>query len=116
MSLPAIALALVLVLSGATPTHNAAAAVNATPNDRPAAAPHPAATPTNATRQIAYYWYTYPGDAFIEQQTLAVEELEYLIYFGWLVNTNPGGTLISRGYQYNNYPHQAPPLVYLYRH
>lgn len=116
ISLPAIALTLVLILSGATTAHNAAAAANTTPTPNATPAHNPAATPPNAPRQIAYYWYTYPDDAFVDHQTVAVEELEYLIYFGWLVDTNPGGTEISRGYTVNTYPHTVPPSVFLFRH
>jgi hypothetical protein len=99
--LPAIALALVLVLSGSTTPFKAAA----TP------------APAKANYQVFYYWYTYPGDAFVDNESVAIEELEYLVYHGWLVNTDPrGGTLISRGYLNNNFPHTVNPSAFLYRH
>src|ERR1043165_712867 len=92
ISLPAVALALALVLSGATTTHYAAAALNAARSHKEAGTPNTAAaTPANATKDIAYYWYTYPGDSFVDHQTVNTEEWEYLIWFGWNVNTNSGG-------------------------
>lgn len=102
ISLPAMALALVLFLSGATATDHAAAA---------------APSANNAHFSIYYYWYTYPGDTFVDYEPINVEDLEYWINYGWLVNTDPrGGTLISKGYQQNSYPHSFPPSVFLYRH
>jgi hypothetical protein len=101
--LPAIALGVVLVLSGAAP------------------APKTAATTTVSTDnnhfQIMYYWYTYPGDVFVDYQSLNVEELEYWIWYGWFVNNDPrGGTLISKGWLVPTYPHAGPANILLYRH
>jgi hypothetical protein len=67
--------------------------------------------------QYAYYWYTWPGDSFIDYQTLTTEEVEWLFFFGRLVNTDSrGGTLVARGYLVNNYPHTTLPNVLLYAH
>ncbi|HEY4338272.1 MAG TPA: hypothetical protein VGM89_20335 [Puia sp.] len=102
--LPAITLTLILTLSGATPIAEAAG-TNSTPSAK------------NTHYQYYYYWYGYPADSFIDYQSLQVEELEYWIWYGWLVNTDPrGGTLIARGYLINTYPHVTFPSAYLYRH
>jgi hypothetical protein len=102
--LPAIALALILTLSGATPIAEAAGA-SSTPSAK------------NTHYQYYYYWYNYPGDVYTDYNSLAVEELVYWIYNGWLVNTDPrGGTLIAKGYLVNSFPHSMPPSAYLYRH
>ncbi|HVU95469.1 MAG TPA: hypothetical protein VHE34_09600 [Puia sp.] len=121
ISLPAIALALVLILSGATTTHYAAAALNATSNHKEAGAINPtAASPAvhndKAKFDTYYYWYTYPGDAYVDHESIAIEEFEYWFYYGWNVNTTPGGTLISKGYTLYGTPHSFPPSVFLYRH
>jgi len=102
--LPALALALGLTLSGATPISKANIAT-------------PAPTrPTNHF-QFTYYWFTYPGDAYIDHQTLAVEEIEWLVYYGLLVNTDPrGGTLVARGYLVPTWPHSTQPAAFLYSH
>lgn len=104
ISLPAIALALVLILSGATTAHNATATT-------------PAPSKDNARFSPSYYWYTYPGDSFVDYESIAVEEWEYWFYYGWVVDTNSGGgTLISKGYTLPGTPHSFPPSVFLYRH
>jgi hypothetical protein len=115
ISLPAIALALVLVLSGATTARKAAATLNPTPTIHPAATPAP--SKGNSRFDTYYYWYTYPGDSFVDYESIAIEEFEYWFYYGWSVNTNSGGgTLISKGYQFYGTPHSFPPSVFLYRH
>lgn len=102
--LPALALALGLALSGATTISKANAAT-------PTPAKH------DARFQYSYYWFTYPGDAYIDHQTLAFEEIEWLVFYGLLVNTDPrGGTLVARGYLIPGSPHSAPPAAYLYSH
>jgi len=103
ISVLAVVLALVLLFSGISPRKAVAAA--------------PALSAHNAHFQVYYYFYTYPGDSFVDYESVSFEELEYLIYYGWVVDTDPrGGTLISRGYLVNTYPHSVPPSVFLYRH
>lgn len=105
ISLPALALALALALPGATSV--------AHPTITP-----PILTKENTRLQLAYYWYSWPADSYIDHQTLIVEELEWWIVLGGVpVDTNPvGGTLIARGYLTNAYPHTAFPSQYLYAH
>jgi len=122
ISLPAIALALVLILSGATTTHYAAAALYAARSHKEAGtnntAPVSPATPKDKAKfDTYYYWFTYPGDAYVDHESIAIEEFEYWFYYGWNVNTNSGGgTLISTGYTLPGTPHSFPPSVFLYRH
>lgn len=64
-----------------------------------------------------YYWYTYPADTYFDQQTIPVEEFEWIYLLGTDVNTNlAGGTLVARGYTTNNYPHAGFASVYLFAH
>jgi hypothetical protein len=70
-----------------------------------------------ATTQALYYWYSWPSDSYIDRKTIDDETYEMWVYYGVFVNTNPaGGTLVDRGYTYNNYPHTFFPAVYLYAH
>jgi hypothetical protein len=122
ISLPAIALALVLILSGATTTHYAVAALNATRSHKEAGTIKATATSPESSKEKSrfdtyYYWYTYPGDAYVDHESIAIEEFEYWYFFGWNVDTNSGGgTLISTGYTLPGTPHSFPPSVFLYRH
>lgn len=78
-----------------------------------------AAPPTPAaTRDIMYYWYTYPDDTYNDYASANTEAYEWWIYYnGVIIDSNPiGGTLIAKGYIYNNYPHIANPQYFLYAH
>lgn len=78
---------------------------------RKAAAPHP------TSRQVEYYWYTWPGDTYNDENTLANEEYEMWVYYDAPVNTDPSdGTLIERGFVNNTYPHEFAPSYFLYVH
>jgi hypothetical protein len=108
ISLPAIALALVLALSGAA----------LTPHSTPAATPAIYKPSATSLFQYYYYWYTEPDDLYNDYTTLANEEWEWWVYFGGaVINTSPtGGTLIAEGYMNNHYPHDMYPAAYLYAH
>lgn len=92
ISLPAIALALVLVGSSARSTKA-------------------------ASRDQLYYWYT-PDDQYNDENTITDEEDEWYIYLGGVpVDEDPsGGTLLVQGYINNSDPHEYLPAVYLYAH
>jgi hypothetical protein len=74
--------------------------------------------PANAaTRQVEYYFYSYPEDTFTDYNTVAGEISELEANLGVNVDTNSGGgTLVSRGYFNSNYPHNMLPSVLLYAH
>lgn len=72
---------------------------------------------TSGNFQTLYYWYTYPGDTYNDRATVDDESWELWIYYGVIVNTNSSaGTLVSKGYSTNTYPHNSYPSVYLYAH
>ena len=109
--LPAIALALVLTLSGAAP-----GSVSNTSDKKTAAA---AATVTSpAPYDIMYYWYSCPDDEYNDFADATDETFEWWVWLGGVsINQNPvGGTCIARGYQNNSYPHNYFPAIYLYAH
>ena len=75
-----------------------------------------AASPT-ALRQSEYFWYTWPGDTYNDENTLAAEESEMWAYYDAPVDTDPSdGTLIERGFVNNTYPHEFAPSYFLYVH
>jgi hypothetical protein len=68
-------------------------------------------------RQVSYYWYSYPYDEYNDYETVANETYEMWVWYGVPVNSDPaGGTLIERGYTNNVYPHEFPPVEFLYEH
>ncbi|SRR5258707_4143944 len=112
--LPALALALVLLLSGTAPKSLSAASASVKSTISPA---HPASTNKAAKKMYMYYWYVVPGDYYNDYADLADEIWEWETIYGLWVDTNPmGGTPIACGYMTNNYPHVAYPSAYLYVH
>ena len=76
-----------------------------------------AAASKPALRQSEYYWYTWPGDTYNDENTLANEEYEMWVYYDAPVNTDPSdGQLIERGYFNETYPHEFAPSYFLYVH
>jgi len=72
---------------------------------------------TQESRQASYYWFSYPGEVYNDYATIAYEEEEMWIYYDAPVNQSPGGgTLIERGYYDQYYPHDLPPVEFLYVH
>jgi hypothetical protein len=70
-----------------------------------------------ATRQVYYYWYSWPDDTYNDEETAAYETNEMWIYYDAWVDQDPsGGTLIERGYVNNAYPHNEFASVFLYAH
>jgi hypothetical protein len=111
ISLSALALTLALALSGAALTPRPNAIGNKTP------VPH-ATTAATASRDILYYWFSYPEDYYNDYTDIDDEEFEWYLELGGVpVDTNPaGGTLIARGYMNNSDPHNYFPSAYLYAH
>lgn len=69
------------------------------------------------TRQVSYYWYTWPDDTYNDYNTVSAEEYEMWIYYDAPVNEDPaGGELVERGFTNNVYPHEFPPTQFLYVH
>ena len=114
ISMPALALAMVLFLSSATPAH--APAVLSSPAPQVNFGP-PVAKKSLQSRMYMYYWYTVPDDTFNDYETLSYEENEWILITGTNCDDNPmGGTLIAKGYLRSNYPHITYPDSYLYAH
>ena len=117
MSLPAIALVLVLALSGTafTPTHPAPGSKIAT-----ASIHHWQNVPfVKHYFDLSYYWFWYPDDTYNDYETAYWEEYELneFYYPGVEIDTNPmGGSLLMKGYQLPNQPHMGFPSIYLYAH
>ena|SRR5882757_9735772 len=63
-----------------------------------------------------YYWYEQPGDWFYDQSTITDEENTQWTMYGVLVDQNPGGMLVAKGYNLYSIPHQGPASVSLYAH
>jgi hypothetical protein len=119
MSLPAIALVLVLALSGTAFTSSPAAA-DYKIEKAPVYSLEQSFLFTHSFHKVyVYYWFWMPGDSYNDEETQAMEvwEMENIYYPGTEVDTNPtGGTLILEGYMMPNQPHMAYPAVYLYAH
>lgn len=82
----------------------------------PRSTTHADSSPTEA-KQMLYYWYTWPYDFYNDRKTLADEEYELWVLYGFNVDTSPsGGTELMRGYFNDAYPHNQNPLVILYGH
>lgn len=76
-----------------------------------------AAASKTANRQVEYYWYTWPGDSYNDENTLANEEYEMWVYYDAPVNTDPSdGQLIEKGFINNTEPHEFAPSYFLYVH
>jgi hypothetical protein len=74
-------------------------------------------TAASTPRQMLYYFYTYPYDFYNDRKTLADEEYELWVMYGFNVDTSPsGGTLLMKGYFNDAYPHNQLPMVLLYGH
>jgi hypothetical protein len=108
IGLPAIALALVLALSGAALTPRPNAIGNKTSSSL---AP-------STTRQIMYYFYSMPYDQYNDYTDVNDEMWEWEMLLGGVsINQNPvGGTCLAEGYYNNTYPHNNFPAVYIYAH
>ncbi len=80
--------------------------------------PSPTTRAAAAPKGIMYFWFTYPDDEFNEYADLNTEATYWWYYYdGVIVNTVPtGGTLVSRGYSNNSYPHAGLPSAWLYAH
>lgn len=73
--------------------------------------------PAKTKRDMSYYWYSYPSDAYVDYNTVANEEWSiWLLLGGVEVDTNPmGGTLLEKGYLDYGHPHGVV-YVFLYGH
>ena len=82
----------------------------------PTETPKPAAA-TASPKTLYLYWYTYPYDMFNDWKSIADEEYELWVMYGFPVDMTPGGgTLLMRGYYNDTYPHNQLPYVLLYGH
>jgi hypothetical protein len=64
-----------------------------------------------------FYWYLAANDTFNSYLNTDDEITEQENETGLWVDNNPaGGTLLVRGYDNNNYPHNLLPSVLLYGH
>lgn len=80
------------------------------PNPRPDSA-------TPGAKQMLYYWFTWPYDSYNDRKTVADEEYELWVLYGYNVDESPsGGTELMRGYFNGAIPHNQNPLVILYGH
>jgi hypothetical protein len=117
MSLPAIALAMVLALSGAAFTSTPATAdkkIDKLPAYSSLHVPF-----VKESFQYDYYWFWFSDDSYNDQETLTMEEWEMGQYYypGLEIDSNPmGGTQIMQGYLAPNQPHLGYPSIYLYVH
>jgi hypothetical protein len=120
ISLPAIALVLVLAFSGAAFTSTPAATDNNIAK-APVSTPKQSflLTHPNLNKVYVYYWFWEPSDTYNDEENQAMEifEMEEFYYPGCVVDTNPvEGTLILEGYMMANQPHASNPANYLYVH
>lgn len=86
-----------------------------TPCTSAAPASAQAGTSPKGTFANSYYWYSAFDGSYNDYETIAYEIWEMEIWYGVTVDQNPaGGTLVEKGYWYEN--PEYPPMELLYGH